>query len=248
MRSGRWLKVSENSRARSLALICVPYAGGGPSAFRDWHEESRFFDIVTVHLPGRESRIAEPAFTSLQAIIDNLARALCEFEQDFALFGHSMGGIIAFELARALDRAGCRGPKALFIASCPPPHWPRATQLHALPTDELLESLSSLGGISPEVLEQRDLLDLMVPTLRSDLAIVDDYSYLDGKPLTQPIHVFTSDGDPQCGVSEMRGWRLHTTGEFTLTQQAGDHFFPFRHVRSVLDNIERQLNQLARVP
>jgi medium-chain acyl-[acyl-carrier-protein] hydrolase len=180
-----------------------------------------------VQLPGREDRWREPPLTDLSALVLQLGNGLRgRFEPPFAFFGHSMGAFVAFELARHLRRERRPGPAMLIISAARAPQIPDPDpQTHRLPEDELLPDLRRLGGIPSEFLNHPDLIALLLPTLRADLAMCETYVYRDEPPLDCPISAYGGRQDAKIPPELLSPWRVQTTGAFQLRMFPGNHFF-----------------------
>lgn len=229
-----------------LALVCLPYAGGGSATFRGWQQHARLLDVVPAHLPGRDSRFGEPPFRSIETAVEALIEAVSMLDREFALFGHSMGALMAFEVARRLDAVGNERLRQVFISGCRPPQAPPLAPVHDLPTPELLRYVAQLGGLPADVLELTELLELMLPTLRADFAIVDTYRYTEGPAFSYPMHVLHGDADPHCGRAEALGWAQHTRATFNVSEHRGNHFFPFNDPSPIVKTMERVLLPIRR--
>jgi Predicted thioesterase involved in non-ribosomal peptide biosynthesis len=146
----------------------------------------------------------------------------------FSLFGHSMGAIVAFELAAILERNHKIKPKSLLVSGCRAPHRLKYSRyIYALPDDALIDELRAFGGTPPDVLENDTLMRLLLPSIRADLQLIQTYGYNPGTMLSTSIHSFAGtqdDGDPP---SEVRLWEDLTTSTFTFTPIEGNHFFIF---------------------
>jgi surfactin synthase thioesterase subunit len=215
------------ARPAHLALFCLPFAGGGAGVFREWPGLlPAGVEVCPVHLPGRETRFAEPAIDDVHALVEPLLEGLLpHLDGPFALFGHSMGGLIAFELA---DRLRWRGvaPAWFFASGVRAPHVPPRTEpRHGLPDDEFLASVRELNGTPPELLDNPEIMELMLPTLRRDFRLVETYRYRPRPPLESPIVAFGGRHDPDVTHADLEAWREQTTAQFELHVLPGDHFF-----------------------
>jgi medium-chain acyl-[acyl-carrier-protein] hydrolase len=215
-------------RSPKLRLFCFPFAGGGASLFRSWSD--RLPSAITVRpiqLPGREDRFGEPAFTCLQPLVDDVITSiLTQAHLPFALFGHSMGSLIAFEVARRLRRLHARQPKCLFVSGRRAPQLPDSEPpLSGLPAADLVRELRRLNGTPAWVLECAELMEFILPTLRADFAVSETYLYRDEPPLDCPIHAFGGAGDPDAGHEDLVAWSRQTAGQFVLRIFPGDHFY-----------------------
>ncbi len=207
-------------------LICLPYAGGGTAIFRDWPAALAGVVVCPARLPGREARFGEPAVSHIDPLVDALADALAPWtDRPYALFGHSMGAIVAYELARRMRDRGQPAPSHLFAAGRQAPHIPEPEPMcHELPDDELAAELQSRYGATT-AFEHPELVELMLPTLRADCAICETYRHEPAAPLDCPIHAFGGTDDATVSTDDLEAWRTHTAGGFTSTRVDGDHFF-----------------------
>lgn len=230
-----------------LRLFCFPYAGGGTQVFQRWHEDlPENVEVCSIQLPGRGTRICEPAFTSLLLLVQALAKELSTYlDKPFAFFGHSMGGLICFELAYQIaDRYGLL-PYQLFISGCPAPQLPSLGQpIHALPDTDFLEELRNYGATPEEVIRNDELMQLLLPLLRSDFSVCETYAYTERKPLQCPITVFGGFRDKTVESSSLEAWQCHTNSAFALHMFPGDHFFLHTNRVALLNRISRDLVNL----
>lgn len=224
----RWFPTAGDRPERDLALFCLPYAGGSSSAFRGWTAElRRWADVLPAQLPGREVRITEPPHVDVDTLTDALARAVgLRGRRPYALYGHSMGARLAFEVIVNLRRRGLPLPVGLFVGGSRPPHRdvPLA-RIARLPDEEFCARLVDLGGTPPGVLDEPELRELLLPILRADLALVESYAYRPVEPLPVPIVAFAGRDDSEAHACDMVGWSAHTSGPFELHTLPGDHFF-----------------------
>lgn len=225
-RSSSWI-VTHRPSAEGLRLICFPYAGAGASVFRSWaggHVPD--VEICAVQLPGRESRITELPVADLCELVPRLSDALEPYlDRPFAFFGHSIGALVSFELARELRRTRSVEPVHLFVSGCPAPHHPDFDRLSELPESEFLGRLAQFNGTPPEVLQHPELMQLMLPTLRADFSLRDRYRHRDEAPLGCPITAFGGMDDGHVSGAKLEGWKRHTRERFQLWLFQGDHFF-----------------------
>ncbi|GHO80015.1 thioesterase [Ktedonobacter sp. SOSP1-85] len=211
-----------------LRLFCFPYAGGGASAFHNWAKHlPPEIDSCPIQLPGREDRIREKPHTTLPALIDALLNALLPYiETPFAFFGHSMGAIIAFELARQLRRRSLPGPTRLFVSAHRAPQIPDPDpRIYSLPEAEFITTLRQLQGTPDEVLQNPELLELFVPILRADFELIETYRYRAEASLACPISVFGGLQDSKITRTDLEAWREQTSQACVLRMFAGNHFF-----------------------
>jgi medium-chain acyl-[acyl-carrier-protein] hydrolase len=184
-------------------------------------------ELWAVNLPGRESSLTARRFTDLRELVDALCSSFVPcLDAPYAFFGHSMGALIAFELARRLRIDAVIGPEHLVLSGFRAPHLPdRHPPVHHLDDEELLVRLKSLGGTPPEVLREPELMELMLPLLRADLSICETYSYIDDDPLPCSLTVFGGADDREVERDELAAWERHVDGRFALNVFPGGHFF-----------------------
>jgi medium-chain acyl-[acyl-carrier-protein] hydrolase len=230
--------------ADSVALVCVPYAGGSTAIFRSWPKSLPSIDFYALGLPGREARLAAPPFTALDPLVASAVEALQPLaERPFALFGHSMGGLIAFETARRLLRNNAAVPVYLFVSGFRAPHLsdPKPP-LFDLPRLEFLDELRRLNASVFDPFEHLELVELMIPTLRADFRLVQTCVYHSGPTLTCPITAFGGSHDSEVSDWQLREWRQHTSAAFVTKVSPGGHFFLHTAGRALLEEIACQLS------
>lgn len=227
--AAQWLSCLAPDPAAQLRLVMVPHAGGGPAALRALGARlGPGIEPWSVVLPGRERRFAEPAHTSMARIAPAVGAAVAGgIAPPYALFGHSMGALVAYEAARWLCAAGHRPPERLVVSGCPAPHlahWPDLSA--ALGDDALLRDwLIGLGGVPGEVLANPDLLTLLLPTARADLRACDAYAYQPGPPLPCPLHALGGRADRAVPAAALHEWAAHTGGGLRVDVLDGGHFY-----------------------
>lgn len=218
----------ESRPGARLTLLCLPYAGGGPGAFRAWPALlPPAVEVLAIQPPGRESRLLEPPFNAVEPLLDALVPEVeAVVGRPFALFGHSLGALVAFELTRRLRRDLGVEPVWLFVAGFRAPQMPpRRPPLHQLPDDAFVDELGKLGGTPEEVLGHPQLMQLLLPALRSDIAVAETYRHEPQAPLRCPVSAFGGRADHDVLTAELAGWRRSTSGRFSLRLFDGDHFF-----------------------
>ena len=243
-----WLTFPKPNRHARLRLFCFPYAGGGASIYRAWPDHlPPDIDVCSIRLPGRENRLKEAPFTQLPALIQALMGVLSEhFDKPFLFFGHSLGALISFELARALRECQSPGPAQLFVSGCRAPQLPdREPPMRHLPDPEFVAGLRRLKGTPENVLHHRELMQLLLPTLRADFALFETYAYEPQEPLDCPIFAYCGLEDTKTGRDEMMAWRAQTRGAFSLRMFPGDHFFLHRDQAMLLQVMSQEIRTIS---
>jgi medium-chain acyl-[acyl-carrier-protein] hydrolase len=244
-----WLAcVKPNPQAR-LRLFCFPYAGGGASVFRTWHENlPASIEVCPVQIPGRETRLRDGLFNDISPLVQTMAPALLPYlDKPFAFFGHSMGALVAFELARHLRKQYGLEPGQLFVSGSGAPQIPDPDPpIHALSDAEFLEELRGFNGTPKEVLENAELVELMLPILRADVAAYETYYYRSEPPLGSPISAFGGLQDEKVSRERLQAWGDQTTAFFRLRMLPGDHFFLRTAQSLLLQTLAQELHELVR--
>jgi len=245
-----WLVGSNMSRHARLRLFCFPYAGGGAQTYRTWpHNLPDTVEVCAVELPGRGRRLREPPYYQLSSMVSDLLLALCPYlDKPFAFFGHSMGALISFELARMLRQRGWPEPAQIFVSARRSPQIPDIDPpTYNLPEDEFIAEIRRLNGTPHEVLEHPELLQLLIPILRADFAVCQTYAYVPDLPLSCPITAFGGRQDLDVLSEHLEAWREHTLSAFALHLLPGDHFFINAPQARLLQILIQELHRLVSV-
>jgi medium-chain acyl-[acyl-carrier-protein] hydrolase len=240
----RWITRPRPLPRARLRLFCLAHAGGGASSYRGWADVlPASVEVCPVQLPGRESRISEPPFNRAEPLVEALADAVDgHLDLPFALFGHSNGALLSFELARTLRARGRPGPVHLFPSGRRAPDLPADTPpIRDLPEAEFLADLQELGGLPPQLLEHRELLELLVPLLRADVSIHETYEFREQAPLACPMTVYGGVSDAKVSRAQLEAWARHSAGPFTLRMFPGGHFYLQEHRDTTLRTLTADL-------
>ena len=245
MKGTPWLICpSQASASRRLRLYCFPYSGGNAVSFVPWQREiDPAIELCAVQLPGRGARFREPPCTSFSGLIVQLAQVLAgQNAMPFAFYGHSLGALIAFELARYCRDQGMPMPQHLIVSGCnAPPLREKSKRLHELPDEELIARLREYNGTPAEILENRELMRLLLPAIRADFALGADYCYQAAAPLSIPLTALSGRRDEHVDVGEIRRWKEQTDMVYHEHWFGGDHFFIHEERQAVLDCISAEL-------
>ena len=246
--SDLWVSCPKLKSQALLRLFCFPYAGAGSSTFNAWSNILLpEVELCLIHLPGRDKRLREPLHLELSTLVERLTESLYGWlDRPFAFFGHSMGALISFEVARQLRSRFVVLPAHLFLSSCfPPQSRDSHDHLYQLPEKEFLQETEKLYGALPQVVkENADMLQLFLSILRADATMLGTYRYVDERPLDCPISLFGGLQDPAVAQHVLEGWRDQTTSSFELTMLPGDHFFIQSSRTALLEILNRELSRL----
>lgn len=239
-----WIPYLRENKDSCLRLFCFPHAGGSASMFHNW---SDYFlseiEICPVQYPGREGRMLERPFNRLTPLIDALANVMMPLlDTPFAFFGHSMGALVSFELARKLQKVNIH-PEYLFVSSFRDPQIAsRRSPLHVLDDWELLERMGEFHGTPHVILQNQELMNSLLPTFRADFAVHERYVYAKSALLTCPIFAFGGLEDTLVSYEELYSWRNQTSGNFGLQMYPGDHFYLRDHAAALSQLISKELD------
>ncbi|GHO48029.1 thioesterase II family protein [Ktedonospora formicarum] len=225
--SEKWIvRYRPNDQAR-LRLFCFPYAGGGASVFRSWADGAfEDVDVCGIQLPGRENRIGEPVYTQLTTLIQTLASVIQPYlDRPFAFFGYSMGALISFELARELRRTYKKQPVHLGFAAFRAPQLPNPNiKIYHMP-DEVFKVVMRADGIPEQVLQNTELMQAMLPTLRADYELCDTYQFKGEPAFSCPFSLYGGQDDVRVNQVDLDDWRIHSTAPTSLMMLPGPHLF-----------------------
>lgn len=228
IRQGRWLKCFKPKPAARLKLVCLPFAGGGANCYRRWEN---FFswdvELNAVLLPGRESRLAEPRVGSADKVCNAVIEELIEtwWKKPLVLFGHSMGSVLALEVAWRLKEKYDWEPKVLFASGRRPPHLHFGGDYHKAPEEVFIRELKRLNGTPDSLFQDEEMRRIMLPMLRDDYAILETYRIPRSLQLSCPIITCTGDLDPDATPAEMTAWVELTKAPCEHKVFSGDHFY-----------------------
>jgi pyochelin biosynthetic protein PchC len=245
----RWVRRYRPSATSTRELACFPHAGGSASFYHPVAQAlAPGLDVLAIQYPGRQDRRAEAPLTSIPLLADKITNALLEqknrtgSDRSIALFGHSMGALIAFEVAVRLEASGIV-PAALIVSGRRAPSVLGTGAPADQPDANMVMELPSPTGNSGEILDDDEVLNLILPVFRADHAAISDYRYQPGPPLATPIAAFIGENDPRVNRKEASAWSAHTATDFTLYTFPGGHFYLSEHQTIVLAALRTYLER-----
>ena len=230
-----------------MRLFCLPHAGGGASTFRTWSSHlPQSVEVCRIQLPGRENRLREPPFSQISPLVELLAQVIEPYlSLPYVFFGHSVGALVAFELARQLRKSNHLRPAHLFVSGRRAPQIPdRGPPIHQLPDAEFVRELGRrFNGVPEAVRQDAELMNALRPMLRADIAIDESYVYANSEPLDSPMSAFGGLQDPIVSHDDLAAWRNQTRCTFTQRMFPGNHFFLQSAQALLLQAISQDLTQ-----
>ena len=234
----RWFFCKAPRPMATKRLFCFPFGGGGASVFNGWAEAiGDDVEVLALQLPGRERRYSEAREIDIERLVCDIAAALAAYQdRPYAMFGYSLGALLAFEVCRELRRNGLLLPDSLLLAAMgaaqlPPPHPP----ISSLPDSEFIEKVEFYFQPRNEAWQNPELREFLLPILKADIALYEGYRYRDEKPLSCPIEVFAGDSDRATSIESTRQWSQQTTASSTHHILPGGHFF----IENALPELQR---------
>ncbi|MBN3960271.1 alpha/beta fold hydrolase [Nostoc sp. NMS8] len=244
-----WVICPQTNPQANLRLFCFPYAGGSSAIFRTWPNNlPSNVEVYAVEYPGRGKQINSAPFTRLELLVEAIAPVLIPYlDKPFAFFGYSMGGLVSFELTHLLRSQYSLAPFQLFIAARRAPQIQFTKPLlHLLSDHDLQDELRKLNGTPKAVLESAELMEIFLPILRADFAVLETYIYTQKQSLECPITVFGGLQDQEVSHEALQAWREQTIAAFSLHEFNSDHFFIHSHQQLLLKLISQELQMRQR--
>lgn len=224
-----WVVEHLFSKNNPISLLCFPYAGGNTHAFSHW---ARFLpdtcNLLAIQYPGRLGLIGISPEKQVEDLVVKLYDHILPYlETDkIIFFGHSLGALVSFELAKYIEKNGHNPIDALFVSACVSPELVgKKRGIHHLSDEDFLEKISSYGGTPSELLEDKELMNFFIPVLKSDFYMYENYKLKLQERVNCPIFVIGSPDDPYAPVEEMKNWSFATSAEYKLIPVIGDHFY-----------------------
>lgn len=243
-RVGRWLRCYQPRPDAAARLVCLPHAGGSASAYRAWPGlVGERIEVHAVQYPGREDRFGEAFVDDLHTAAARIAEEVAPLARGrYALFGHSMGGAIAYEVAARLHRFGLPAPAHVFISGRQPPAHHRGGTVHTRDNDGLAAELTRLSPVNAELLAEPELAELVLPIVRNDYRVIERYEPGEDVVLPAPITALIGTDDRELTPAEARDWARYTDRGMRLREFPGDHFYLIDHRRAVADIVAEALH------
>ncbi len=222
-----WIAYAKPTAQAKLRLFCLPHAGGGAGSYRGWVAGlAPAVEVLPVQLPGRETRFLERPYDSIEPLLAGLVAGIRPYlDRPFAFFGHSLGALVGFELARRLAQEGIV-PQHLFVSGYGAPHLPvKLAPMCHLDDAQFAATLRDLAMMPTVVWENEELLVLLLPMLRADFAVYERYQYRVAAPLNCPITMLGGEGDPLVSPEMLAAWAMHSVNPGQMHLFPGDHFY-----------------------
>ncbi|MEU5883552.1 alpha/beta fold hydrolase [Spirillospora sp. NPDC047279] len=238
-----WFRCAETRPWASMRLFCLPHAGGSAVFYRSWAKEiSPAVELHAVQYPGRADRMADPFVTEAHQLARLIAGAMAPLlDRPVALFGHSMGAVLAYEVAVLLQERGAP-PVHVFASGARPPHDRGDDKVAGRDDEALVAELVKLGGTDAEALREPELRELVLPYVRNDFTLIEEYAHRPGGPrLGVPVTAIIGADDPHVNEAQAARWGELTDGRFALRVLEGDHFYLVPRQPAVLSEVMRTL-------
>ncbi|WP_433462457.1 thioesterase II family protein [Spirillospora sp. CA-128828] len=242
-----WFRCPETRPWASMRLFCLPHAGGSAVFYRPWAKEiSPAVEVHAAQYPGRADRMGDALVTDAHQLARLVAGAMAPLmDRPAALFGHSMGAVLAYEVARLLQERGS-APVHVFASGARPPHDRGEDRVSGKDDDGVVAEMIKLGGTDAEALRDPELRELVLPYVRNDFALIEDYAHRAGTRLAVPVTAIVGDDDPHVTEDQARGWGQVTDGRFALKVLPGGHFYLTEQQPAVIAEILRTLEVPAK--
>ncbi len=226
-----------------MNLFCIPFAGGSTYSYKGLSDKLHSsVHVTTLELPGHGLRFSEPLLSDSCAMVDDLYNQLkAELQEPYALYGHSLGSLLAFLLTRRAAVQCLPKPLYLFLSGCDAPSVLPSQIRHLLPKNEFRDVIRRFGGCTPEVLNNEELMEIFEPILRADFKAYETYIHRAGAKLDVPIVIMIGD-EEDLDREDVLKWQAETGREISIETFPGDHFFIYRHWDAIARLISRDLN------
>ena len=240
-----WFRCIVDSQNAKHCLVCFPYAGGGASVYSGWNTlKQTGISLWALSLPGRGHRYHEKPITSLAPLLEQLIPKVLKIatNKSVSFFGHSMGALIAYELACLLEQRKLLEISKLFLSGrSPVSQQDDEPAYHLLSDTELMSKLIGMGGIPKEIQKHPEMLQLMLPTLRADFELIETWQSESSSATNSPIIALAGSDDSRASAEKMEHWDSHTRSDFKLHEFDGGHFFLSEHQPDIIQLVRNAL-------
>ncbi|TAE61954.1 MAG: thioesterase [Nostocales cyanobacterium] len=241
-----WITCPQPNPNAKIRLFCLPYAGGSAVIFHKWSKNlPQTIEVCPIEIPGRGRQITLPPHTKMKSLVAEIATKIIPFlDKPFAIFGHSMGAQVSFELARLLRSDYNLQPIHLFISGRKAPQINSTKRdIYNLPDQEFWQEVSKLNGTPNEVIENAEMIELFLPILRADFTALETHIHTNQQPFNFPISVFGGLQDTGITQHQLEAWKEHTTSDFSVQMLEGNHFFLRESEKNLLHQITHKLRK-----
>ncbi|WP_444997358.1 thioesterase II family protein [Aliikangiella sp. IMCC44359] len=244
MKSSWLVKFNSNPNAK-LRLICFPYAGGSAAIYRNWAKHIEMAEVLCVQPPGRGERIGEPVIGSIEKVVEQLVDVLKNLDdKPFIFFGHSNGALISFEVAREMRRQSLRLPEHMILSAKRAPQLIKNQKIsYNLPEEEFIEKVRNMKGTPEEVLNNKEIMQILLPLLRADFQISETYKFKDEEPLNIPFTLLGGVHDENIPEADVGAWEDNSAKDSIFIKINGGHFFIHSHETQVIAHVKDVLKR-----
>lgn len=245
MRKNKWFPYTNHRETARYRLFCLPYAGGSALFYSDWHKwMPEEIEIVPVQIPGREGRIGESCISEARQLAQQIVEAVKALpgQLPYGIFGHSMGGILAYETAAQLEREDFDKPRHLFISGCTEPSQIRFKEkTYNLSDADFCEKIKGYDDIEEEIFSYKEFYKYFLPMLRADFGLVETYQEQETAVFPCPLVLIGGDADPSVPVEDLTEWERHAGGNFHVEVYKGNHFYLKEHKKELCAMLGRRI-------
>lgn len=246
-----WITCPNPQPSARVRLFCLPFAGGGASIYRGWAKDLEpSIEVCPIQLPGRENRFSETAHQSVQTLAPAIANQLQFYlDKPYLIYGHSMGALLTFEVLRILQQKGQVMPEVAILGAHRAAHLPpKRKPMSTLDDASFIAKLTTFGGFPDEVLQSKELLQFVLPTLRADFAVCDGYQFTPSSALDCSLVLIAGSHDQEVNPQDMLAWQTHTLHPARLVTLDAGHFFLKTHPQAVFDVIKQSARHCTTLP
>jgi len=241
-----WISCYEARENAKIRLICIPHGGGGSHVYKEWAEKlPDFIEVYALNFPGRGSRREENAICNMFELRDKIANVISQIsDKPYVMFGHSVGALVAYEVAKEIEKQGIMPPLRLILSAHKAPEDSKEDEpMYTLSDEDLMSKILELGLLPQNVLENKELLDFILPPLRADFEISETYEYEKSDALNIPITATFGKTDPLLNEQDIQKWEKYTNSEYKIKEYDGDHFYTVSKQDILFNDIVKELKQ-----